>query len=151
MKLEEIKKYLGQNIILNLINNFSYKGQITKINDDSFEFTDMYNTPMTLDARFVGMIIPQNQGQREVKKEHNDTPIQKDTKPEKNDTNNNSKKPFVMTEEMAISWASENPTENQIKTLKKMKYEDSDIDELSKLDCWKIINDSSKNKKGEYL
>lgn len=58
MKIEDIVKYEGKQIILNLINKFSYRGKITKINDGSFEFTDMYNNSMTIDPSFVGMIIP---------------------------------------------------------------------------------------------
>ena len=145
MDIEAVNKYLNKRVKLILKSNYYYVGEIKKIYDSSFDFVDVKGNELTQDIESVSTI--------QFEREHNATQIQKEGKSERNnDTKKyDSKKPFVMTEEMAVSWASENPTENQIKTLKKMGYEDSDIDELSKLDCWKIINDESKNKTGEYL
>lgn len=162
MKLEEIKKYLGQSIILNLLNQFSYKGQITQINDDSFEFTDMYNTPMTLDARFVGMIIPHKDNSQQSRSNHvqggeGQSNTQSGTAEGKHgqgtrkpsltspaDKKSSPKKEFQMTEELAIRWKDEDVTENQRKVLKKMDFDDKDLDNMSKLEAYEIIKGCQK-------
>lgn len=57
MKKEEINKYLEKKVILSLKNNFTYKGKIINLNDDSLDFLDIYNNEMTISLDNISMIM----------------------------------------------------------------------------------------------
>ncbi len=57
MKKEELNKYLEKKVILTLKNNFTYKGKVIKINDDSLDFKDIYDNELTISLDNISMIM----------------------------------------------------------------------------------------------
>ena len=58
MEIEQIKKYLGQRIILILKSNFKYTGVISELHDSSLTFLDKYNFEILVSYDEISVIAP---------------------------------------------------------------------------------------------
>ena len=120
MKQIELMKYEKKKVNLFLKNNFSYRGIVDRVLEDCIDFTDIYNTYMTISLDNISMIIILNE-----KKEPTITPTPKE---------NNAQMPTKSEEKMA----KEKATDKQINLLtKKLEYK-GDLN-LSKLEARNLI------------
>jgi len=167
MDIEQIKNKLNKNVILVLKNKYSYRGKITKVYDSSFEFTDFLGNELSQDIEDVSSVITEkdnNQQTRSITVQSEGGESNKQTShPTRRDGTTISdegkhgtgtrkpslspsadKKPFILTDKMAIAWKDIDVTEGQRRVLLKMEFSDKDIDNMSKLDAFHTISNCSK-------
>jgi len=136
MKQEEIIKYERKKVSLILKNNFGYKGILNKVYEDSIDFTDMYDTEMTISIDNIAMISILNESKATQSIKINDV---KGKVEAKNIIvkENNAQMPTKAEEKMA----KEKATEKQINMLTKRLGYKGDTSKLSKLEARNLIEE----------